>query len=62
MNMYSRRPQIWEFVTDIKKFIKRHDSQFYRNLIKCPSLSDKQIERDINRTYPCEPYFTNPVQ
>ena len=59
--MHCRRPQIWEFITDIEKFIRQHDSEFYKNLIKCPSLSDKQIGRDINRTYCNELYFKNPV-
>jgi len=53
------RPQIWEFLTDLKSLRSKYPKDYYQTLKTEPSPADSQIKKDTPRTFTTDPFFTN---
>lgn len=50
------RPQIWKLLASTQQ-VTQQTSESYRNMLKRSSKDERQIQRDIARTYPENDYF-----
>ena len=54
------RFSIWMLITDVNTLRKQHAKDYYEQLIAKENKWEVQINKDIPRTYPSEPYFIKP--